>query len=102
FLSGKYQRGQAPAADTRGARSPYVQKYLTDANFDLLDQLRPLAEANQRSLADLAIAWLLAEPAVSSVIAGATRPQPVEANARAADWSLTSDEVLQIRKLLEE
>src|SRR5262249_51600402 len=43
FLSGKYQRGQAPAEGTRGARSAYVQKFLTDANFDLLDALRPLA-----------------------------------------------------------
>ena len=85
---------------TRGARSPYVQKYLTDANFDLLDQLRPLASAHNRSLADLAIAWLLAQPQVASVIAGATRPEQVEANAQAADWTLTSEENQEIRRLL--
>ena len=102
FLTGKYQRGQAPAADTRGSRSPYVQRYLTDANFDLLDQLRPLAAAHGRGLADLAIAWLLAQPQVASVIAGATRPEQVEANAAAADWVLTAEEVEQIRKLLKD
>ena len=101
FLSGKYERGQAPAAGTRGARSPYVQKYLTDANFDLLDGLRPLAAAHDRGLADLAIAWLLAQPQMASVIAGATRPEQVEANARAAEWTLTADELSTIRGLLE-
>jgi aryl-alcohol dehydrogenase-like predicted oxidoreductase len=101
FLSGKYTRGQAPAADTRGARSPYVQKFMTDANFDLLDQLRPLAAAHQRSLTDLAIAWLLAQPQIASVISGATRPEQVEANAQAADWTLTTDEVAAVRALLD-
>jgi aryl-alcohol dehydrogenase-like predicted oxidoreductase len=101
FLSGKYERGQAPAPDTRGARSSYVQKYLTDANFDLLDHLRPLAHAHGRGLADLAIAWLLAQPQIASVIAGATRPEQVEANSRAADWVLTADELQHIRSLLE-
>src|SRR5258708_26213484 len=101
FLSGKSQRGQAPAAGTRGSRSPYVQKYLTDANFDLLDRLRPIAAAHERTLADLAIAWLLAQPQVASVIAGATRPEQVAENARAAEWALTPEEVQQIRGLLE-
>ena len=101
FLSGKYERGQAPAADTRGARSPYVQKFLTDANFDLLDALRPLAAAHERGLADLAIAWLLAQPQIASVISGATRPEQVEANARAADWNLSAEELATIRGLLE-
>jgi aryl-alcohol dehydrogenase-like predicted oxidoreductase len=101
FLTGKYERGQAPAAGTRGSRSPYVQKYLTDANFDLLDRLRPIATAHGRTLAHLAIAWLLAQPQVASVIAGATRPEQVEDNARAAEWTLTPEEVQQIRGLLE-
>ena len=69
--------------------------------FDLLDRLRPLAAVHERSLADLAIAWLLAQPRVASVIAGATRPEQVEANARAAEWVLTAEEVLEIRGLLE-
>ena len=101
FLTGKYERGQAPAAGTRGARSPYVQKFLTDANFDLLDQLRPLAAAHGRSLTDLAIAWLLAQPQIASVIAGATRPDQVEANARAADWTLTAEAFATMRALLD-
>jgi aryl-alcohol dehydrogenase-like predicted oxidoreductase len=102
FLTGKYQRGEAPPPGTRGALSPYVQGYMTEANFDLLDKLRPMAEAHGRSLAELAIAWLLAQPQISSVIAGATRPEQVEANAKAAEWVLTADEERAIRELLGE
>ncbi|MEP7357581.1 MAG: aldo/keto reductase [Anaerolineales bacterium] len=100
FLTGKYQRGEAPPPGTRGARSPYVQRYLTEANFALLDKLRPMAEAHGRSLAELAVAWLLAQPQIASVIAGATRPEQVEANAKAAEWVLTAEEVAAIRELL--
>jgi aryl-alcohol dehydrogenase-like predicted oxidoreductase len=78
-----------------------VQRYLTDANFDILDRLRPLAEAHGRSLAELAIAWLLAQPQVSSVISGATKPEQVAANAEAATWVLTADELQEIRSTLE-
>jgi aryl-alcohol dehydrogenase-like predicted oxidoreductase len=101
FLTGKYRRGAPPEAGTRGARSPYVQRYLTDQNFDILERLRPLAEAHGRSLAELAIAWLLAQPQVASVIAGATRPEQVAANAEAATWVLTADELQEIRSILE-
>jgi aryl-alcohol dehydrogenase-like predicted oxidoreductase len=77
-----------------------VQRYLTEANFDLLDKLRPMAEAHGRTMGELAIAWLLAQPQISSVIAGATRPEQVEANAKAAEWVLTAEEVQAIRGLL--
>ena len=77
-----------------------MQSYLTDANFDLLDQLRP-SRRRTAPLADLAIAWLLAQPQVASVIAGATQPEQVAANARAAEWVLSPEEVQQIRGLLE-
>ncbi len=101
FLTGKYQRDQPPPEGTRGQRSQYVQQFLKPENFDVLDQLRPLAEAQDRTLADLAIAWLLAQPRVSSVIAGATRPEQIRINAAASTWVLTTDEVAQIRGILE-
>jgi aryl-alcohol dehydrogenase-like predicted oxidoreductase len=102
FLTGKYRRGTPPPAGTRGERSPYVQKYLTDANFAILDRLRPLAEVHGRSLSELAIAWLLAQPQIASVIAGATRPEQVAANAQAATWVLTAEELQEIRTVLGE
>jgi aryl-alcohol dehydrogenase-like predicted oxidoreductase len=101
FLTGKYKRGAAPAPGTRGARSPYVQKYLTEANFDLVDKMRAFAEARGRTVGDLAHAWLLNQPQVCSVISGATRPEQVDANAKAAGWALTTDELAEIRGWLE-
>lgn len=100
FLTGKYKRGAPPPAGSRGERSPYVQKYLTDANFDRLDQLQAFAAERGQTLHALAFAWLLAEPQLSSVISGATRPEQVTANAAAGAWRLTGDEKAQVDKLL--
>jgi aryl-alcohol dehydrogenase-like predicted oxidoreductase len=101
FLTGKYTRGEVPPEGTRGTRSQYVQQFLTPSNFDVLDQLRPIAEAQGRTLADLAIAWLLAQPRVASVIAGATKPEQVRINAAASGWVLTAEEVTRVRSVLE-
>ena len=101
FLTGKYQRGEAPPPGSRGERSPYVQKYLTDANFDILDKLRAFARARGRTMGELAIAWLLSQPQVCSVISGATRPEQVTANAAASGWALSPDELAEIRGWLE-
>lgn len=101
FLTGKYRAGEAPPAGSRGERSPYVQKYFTEANFARLDKIRAFAGARERSLGELAHAWLLAQPQVCSVISGATRPDQVAANAAAADWVLTPEDVAEVEKLLE-
>jgi aryl-alcohol dehydrogenase-like predicted oxidoreductase len=100
FLTGKYERGQPPPAGTRGEHSPYVKRYLTDANFDVLDKLRPIAERHGRTLGELAIAWLLAQPRMASVIAGATKPEHVRANAKAAEWALAPAELEEVRGIL--
>lgn len=100
FLTGKYHRGQPAPAGSRGETSAYVQGYMTPANYTILEKLAAWAEARQHTLAELATAWLLAQPAVASVIAGATRLEQIQANARAADWHLTADEVLEINALL--
>jgi aryl-alcohol dehydrogenase-like predicted oxidoreductase len=100
FLTGKYKRGEPAPAGTRGERSPYVQKYLTDVNFDKLDKLRAFAESRGRTLHNLAFAWLLSRDFVPSVIAGATRPEQVESNAAAVDWKLSSEELAELQELL--
>lgn len=101
FLTGKYQRGEAPAPGTRGARSPYVQNYLTDPNFAVVDKLKVFAEARGHTVGELAIAWLLAQPRVCSVISGATKPEQVAANAATAGWVLTKEEEAEVRGVLE-
>jgi aryl-alcohol dehydrogenase-like predicted oxidoreductase len=100
LLSGKYRRGEAPGQDTRlaawGARGAAA---LNDSNFDRIEALSAFAEARGHTLLDLAFAWLLGHPSVSSVIAGATRPEQVRANAAAGTWRLTLDEVAEVSRL---
>lgn len=100
FLTGKYKRGEPAPAGSRGEKSPYVKKYLTDANFDKLDQLQAFADARGHTLHDLAFAWLLSNQQVSSVIAGATHPDQVTANAGTAEWKLAAEDVAALKNIL--
>ncbi|MEW5868179.1 MAG: aldo/keto reductase [Chloroflexota bacterium] len=101
FLTGKYQPGQPAPAGSRGESSQYVQHYMTPANYQRLEGLRTFAQERGHSLNELAHAWLLARPQVSSVISGATRVEHVQANAAAANWALNSEEAAQVNALLE-
>ena len=100
FLTGKYKRGEPAPAGSRGEKSPYVQKYLTDANFDKLDKLQAFADSRGHTLHDLAFAWLLGNQQVASVIAGATSPEQVTANAATAEWKLSVEEMDELKALL--
>jgi aryl-alcohol dehydrogenase-like predicted oxidoreductase len=92
LLTGKYRRGEPFPEGTRLARSERFAAVATDDNFDRLEAYEAFAAERGRSVTELAVAWLLAQPTVTSVIAGATRPDQVAANARAATWVLTPDE----------
>lgn len=100
FLTGKYQRGKPAPAGSRGESNPYVQKYMTDANYSKIEQLSAWASERDRSMGDLAHAWLLAQPQVSSVIAGATSAEQIKRNAAAADWRLSDDDLKTINAIL--
>lgn len=100
FLTGKYKRGQAAPKGSRGEESPYVQKYMTDANYDVLEKLDVFAQQRGHNLGELAHAWLLAQPQVSSVISGASKPEQVQANAKAADWRLEAGDLEEVGKIL--
>ncbi len=100
FLTGKYRRGEPAPAGSRGETSPYVQGYLKESNFDILEKLQTWVDARERSLSELAEAWLLAQPAVASVISGATKLEQIQANVKAADWKLTSEEVAEVTNIL--
>ncbi len=101
LLTGKYRRGEEPAEGTRlqrwGGRASGV---LTEENFDKVDALTAWAERHGHTVLDLAFAWLLAEPAVASVIAGATKVGQVEANAAAGDWVLSDGQKAEVDALL--
>ena len=101
FLTGKYQRGEPPRQGTRlAAWGKRGAAALSDRNFDRLEALEHWAMQRGRRILDLAFAWLLGHGVVSSVIAGATTPEQVEANARCAEWILTPAEVEEVRALL--
>ncbi len=100
FLTGKYRPGRPPPPGSRGENSQYVQRYMTPANFARLEKLEAFAKDHGHSMNELAHAWLLARPQVSSVISGATRPDQVQANAASADWKLTPGEMEEIDKIL--
>jgi aryl-alcohol dehydrogenase-like predicted oxidoreductase len=100
LLTGKYVRGEAPAEGTRlAAWGPRGAQALSDKNFDKVEALSAWASERGKSMLDLAFAWLLGHPVVSSVIAGATKPEQVHANAATAGWKLTSEEVEEVGKL---
>jgi aryl-alcohol dehydrogenase-like predicted oxidoreductase len=101
FLTGKYQRGAPAPAGSRGENSPYVQAYMTESNYDKLAQLESWSADRGHTLAELAHAWLLAHPEVSSVISGATSAEQLLANAKSAEWSLTADELVAVNALLD-
>jgi aryl-alcohol dehydrogenase-like predicted oxidoreductase len=74
---------------------------MTEANYATIEKLTAWAQERGRGLNELAEAWLLAEPAVCSVISGATSVEHVLSNAKAGDWVLTDEEVKEIRSILE-
>ncbi|MGB8960975.1 MAG: aldo/keto reductase [Pseudonocardiaceae bacterium] len=97
LLTGKYSRGQAPP---RGTRLAGHESALTDDVFDKLEALERFGEEHGRSLLDVAIAGLAAMPRITSVIAGATKPEQVRANATAGEWELSPAELAELRSAL--
>ncbi len=101
LLTGKYRRGAPMPPGTRLATLPRAAaRSLNEESWVLLERLEAFAAARGHSLLELAFGWLLQRPAVASVIAGATTPEQVEENLRAAArWRLTPDEMQEIDRL---
>jgi aryl-alcohol dehydrogenase-like predicted oxidoreductase len=99
LLTGKYHRGEAFAAGSRLATLKFFQGWATDENFTKIEALQAFAKKRGHTLLDLAFSWLAAHPCVVSVIAGATTPEQVRANAAAANWKLSAAELAEIDAL---
>ena len=99
LLTGKVQQGHAPEG-TRLAESGPASRFLTEQNVALAEQLTKFAESRGHSILELAFAWLLAKPVVVSVIAGATKAEQVKANAGAAGWKLTPDDLAAVESIV--
>jgi aryl-alcohol dehydrogenase-like predicted oxidoreductase len=98
ILTGKYKPGQAPPADTRAA-DPQQNMFMNGGKLDeqvleRVQKLAPIAQEEGLSIAQLALAWCLRKPIISSVIIGASRPSQVDDNAGASGHEL-SDETLR-------
>jgi aryl-alcohol dehydrogenase-like predicted oxidoreductase len=102
-LSGKYLPGQQPPADSRAAHEEAggsLRERLNDETLQRVQNLRPIADELGLSMAQLAIAWVLANPAISSAIIGASRPEQVTENVKASGQKLDADVLARIDDVL--
>jgi aryl-alcohol dehydrogenase-like predicted oxidoreductase len=97
LLTGKYRRGEPAPPGTRLAALP---DRLKTSSFDTIEALETYAAERGRSLLDVAIGGLAAKPAVASVIAGATKPEQVRANAAAGTWLPSADDMVALDEVL--
>jgi aryl-alcohol dehydrogenase-like predicted oxidoreductase len=96
LLTGKYLRGMPPP---EGSRLAGRTRLLADAPWDRIEKLRAFADERGISMTTLAIGWLAAQPGVGSVIAGATTPEQVSANAAAVTWRPAPEDLLAIDEI---
>jgi aryl-alcohol dehydrogenase-like predicted oxidoreductase len=101
MLTGKYKRGVPPPEDSRLANiGKRAKAALNERNFDVLEGLTAFAEGEGHTILELAFGWLLTRLSVSSVIAGATSANQVEANVAAAEsWRLTFEELIRVNEI---
>jgi aryl-alcohol dehydrogenase-like predicted oxidoreductase len=103
LLTGKVTRERVaalPADDWRRDYSPDFREPALSANLALVDGLRPIAARNGRTVAQLAIAWVLRRPEVTSAIVGARKPSHIEGTVDAGDWDLDPQDIAEIDALL--
>ncbi|MEO8392326.1 MAG: aldo/keto reductase [Chloroflexota bacterium] len=101
-LTGKVSRGHVAPAGSRLADAGTQTRFAGEHNLAVVDKLIDYAEAQGHTILELAFAWLLARPVVASVIAGATKVEQIAANAAAAGWKLTPQDMAAIDKIAAE
>jgi aryl-alcohol dehydrogenase-like predicted oxidoreductase len=103
ILTGKYTDAKRPPAGSRGAGSEaqWMEDYMTQPILDAVQKLKPVAEKAGCTLGQLALAWVLREPAVTSAIVGATKLSHVDENAAAADLDIDPALFEEVNRILE-
>jgi len=99
-LTGKYKPGEPAPEGTRGFNNPRFEPRLKREILEAVQRLDNWSQERGHSVSELALAWLAAQPGVSTIIAGTTRPEQVKANAQAADWQLSADDLRAIDDIL--
>jgi aryl-alcohol dehydrogenase-like predicted oxidoreductase len=104
LLTGKFSKKYLAtlAPDDHRLKSGDYQEPEFSATLALVDKLRPIAERNKKTLAQLAIAWVLRRPEVTAAIVGARKPSQIAETSPAADWILAKTDIAEIEKLLAE
>ena len=100
LLSGKYKQGAEIPNNTRfGRMKPLGDRYMTEDNWRIVGALSKFCDSRGHTLLELAFSWLVSHPFLASVIAGATRPEQVEQNVKAASWKLSRDELAEVDRI---
>jgi aryl-alcohol dehydrogenase-like predicted oxidoreductase len=100
LLTGKYRRAAALPPGSRLAKNANLaSRFINERNWRVADELAAFATRRGHSMLELAFGWLLREPNVASVIAGATGPEQIEQNVRAAGWTLSADDLAEIDRI---
>ncbi len=98
-LTGKYRKGQALPEGSRGRDAFGPSRMFAEESIARAEALAQFAESRGHTLLELSMSWLASRPAVASIIAGATTPEQVKANASAVGWSLTDKELATVDAL---
>ena len=100
LLTGKYKRNEAQPENARLTLvKRLADRYMTEANWATVEKLQDFCDQRGHSMVELAFSWLAARPQVSSVIAGATTPEQIEQNVKAAEWALSAEDLAEVDKI---
>ncbi|MGB8803832.1 MAG: aldo/keto reductase, partial [Chthoniobacterales bacterium] len=99
LLTGKYREGKKLPEGSRAADN-WGPTVFTEQNLASVESLIEFAESKGHTILELAFSWLLSHKPVASVIAGASKPEQVRANAKAADWQLAAGDLTQIDAIM--
>ena len=100
LLTGKYRKGTAPKKGQRASENPVWRKRLTPENLSIVEQLGKIAKKRGKTMAQLALAWILRRPEISAAIIGARRVEQLNENVGGSGWQLRKQELEQIDKIL--
>ena len=100
LLTGKYKRTEMPEGARLTDMPTFANRiYLTDENFDIVDNLHKIANKTGHSILELAFGWMASRPTTASIIAGATKPEQIDANVAAVNWVLSQSEIDEVNKI---
>ena len=100
LLTGKYQSNKMPEGARLTDMPTFANRvYVTDENFSIVEKLNAFAKQHGHSLLELAFSWMAARPTTASIIAGATKPEQIDANVNAIGWKMTPEQISEVDNL---